>query len=78
MPITFHRRVVLDENGAPLTVSRSSDPQRNIVMWLDHRAADQVCAVETKSKNHTFGCDVTSIVRCLKVAAFLDATYICV
>jgi D-ribulokinase len=30
--------VVLDAAGAPLTVSTSGDPQRNIIVWMDHRA----------------------------------------
>jgi len=30
--------VVLDAAGAPLTVSGSGDPQRNIIVWMDHRA----------------------------------------
>jgi len=33
--------VVLGEDGAPLTVSRSGDPDRNIIVWMDHRALDQ-------------------------------------
>jgi len=33
--------VVLGENAQPLTVSRSSDPQRNIIVWMDHRAIAQ-------------------------------------
>ena len=33
--------VVLGENARPLTVSRSGDPQRNIIVWMDHRAIAQ-------------------------------------
>lgn len=33
--------VVLDESGRPLSVSPSGDPQRNIIVWMDHRAMDQ-------------------------------------
>ncbi|MGV3553310.1 FGGY-family carbohydrate kinase [Rhizobium sp.] len=33
--------VVLGEGGRPLTVSPSGDPQRNIIVWMDHRALDQ-------------------------------------
>ncbi len=33
--------VVLGEGGAPLTVSPSGDPQRNIIVWMDHRAVGQ-------------------------------------
>ena len=30
--------VVLDKNGEPLTVSASGDRQRNVIVWMDHRA----------------------------------------
>jgi D-ribulokinase len=30
--------VVLDAGGHPLTVSTSGDPQRNVIVWMDHRA----------------------------------------
>lgn len=33
--------VVLGHDGKPLTVSPSGDPQRNIIVWMDHRALDQ-------------------------------------
>jgi D-ribulokinase len=33
--------VVLDEKSRPVTVSRSGDPQRNIIVWMDHRAIEQ-------------------------------------
>jgi len=33
--------VVLGEGGKPLTVSPSDDPERNIIVWMDHRAMDQ-------------------------------------
>lgn len=33
--------VVLDPAGHPLSVSTSSDPQRNIIVWMDHRAIEQ-------------------------------------
>src|SRR3954463_353529 len=33
--------VVLGEGDQPLTVSRSGDPQRNIIVWMDHRATLQ-------------------------------------
>lgn len=36
--------VALDCNGQPVSLSRSGDVQRNIVMWLDHRAINQVGA----------------------------------
>jgi D-ribulokinase len=30
--------VVLDQGGAPLTVSTSGDNSRNVIVWMDHRA----------------------------------------
>ena len=30
--------VVLDQAGDPVTVSASGDPQRNVIVWMDHRA----------------------------------------
>ena len=30
--------VVLDREGQPLTVSASGDKQRNVIVWMDHRA----------------------------------------
>jgi len=39
--------VVLDGAGQPLSVSASGDPQRNVIVWMDHRAiaeADRITA----------------------------------
>ncbi|KAM7444684.1 hypothetical protein ABFA07_006777 [Porites harrisoni] len=33
--------VALDSAGDPVTVSPTQDNQRNVIMWLDHRAIDQ-------------------------------------
>ena len=33
--------VVVGENGSPLPVGHSGDPERNIIVWMDHRAVDQ-------------------------------------
>lgn len=33
--------VVVDRDGAPLCVSQSGDPSRNIIVWMDHRAREQ-------------------------------------
>ncbi|UXM94906.1 FGGY-family carbohydrate kinase [Bartonella sp. HY329] len=33
--------VVLGENGQPLAVGPSNDPERNIIVWMDHRAMEQ-------------------------------------
>ncbi len=34
--------VVLDADGQPLTVSETGETERNIIVWRDHRAIDQV------------------------------------
>ena len=34
--------VVLGKEGTPLPVGPSEDPQRDIIVWMDHRAVDQV------------------------------------
>jgi D-ribulokinase len=33
--------VVVTKEGAPLPVGNSGDPDRNIIVWMDHRATDQ-------------------------------------
>ena len=33
--------VVLDRNMAPLSVSASGAPERNVIVWMDHRATEQ-------------------------------------
>ncbi|MDU1803432.1 MAG: FGGY-family carbohydrate kinase [Bradyrhizobium sp.] len=33
--------VVLDRQGAPVTVSSSGDPTRNVIVWMDHRALSE-------------------------------------
>lgn len=33
--------VVLDKNQQPISVSPSEDPERNIIVWMDHRATEQ-------------------------------------
>jgi D-ribulokinase len=33
--------VVLGADGAPVTVSGSGDPQRNVIVWMDHRAVGE-------------------------------------
>ena len=37
--------VVLDRQGAPLSVSPSGDDARNVVVWMDHRALDQTARI---------------------------------
>jgi D-ribulokinase len=33
--------VLVKQDGTPITVSRSSDPQRNIIVWMDHRSGGE-------------------------------------
>ncbi|XP_073525815.1 FGGY carbohydrate kinase domain-containing protein-like [Phyllobates terribilis] len=33
--------VAVDADGAPVTISHSGDPRRNIIVWMDHRAVKQ-------------------------------------
>src|ERR1700741_1424984 len=33
--------VVLSPDGAPVSVSASGDPQRNVIVWMDHRAVTE-------------------------------------
>lgn len=37
--------VVVDKEGNPLAVGPSNDPERNIMVWMDHRAADQAIRI---------------------------------
>lgn len=33
--------VVVDQDGNPVSVSTSGDPQRNVIVWMDHRAIEE-------------------------------------
>ena len=37
--------VVLGRGGRPLPVGPSGDPERNVVVWMDHRAIDQAASI---------------------------------
>jgi D-ribulokinase len=37
--------VVLAGDGAPVSVSASGDPQRNVIVWMDHRAIAEARAI---------------------------------
>ena len=39
--------VVVGENGEPLAVGPSDDPDRNIIVWMDHRAIGQAEQINT-------------------------------
>nr|WP_320142305.1 FGGY-family carbohydrate kinase [uncultured Cohaesibacter sp.] len=43
--------VVLDENAEPLAVGPSEDPERNIMVWMDHRAMEQARRINTGGYN---------------------------
>jgi D-ribulokinase len=50
--------VVLDAAGRPLSVSPSGDPQRNVIVWMDHRAiaeADRITATRDDVLRHVGG-----------------------
>jgi D-ribulokinase len=50
--------VVLDAGGRPLSVSTSGDPQRNVIVWMDHRAiaeADRITATRDDVLRHVGG-----------------------
>lgn len=50
--------VVLDSNGSPLTVSASGENERNIIVWMDHRAGVQtrfVNDVDSEAQLNTGG-----------------------
>src|SRR4030081_1340291 len=40
--------VVLDAGGNPLTVSSSGDDQRNVIVWMDHRAIGEAREINEK------------------------------
>ena len=42
--------VAVDKSGQPVTVSLSGDPQRNIILWQDHRAVEE--AGEINNSQH--------------------------
>lgn len=37
--------VLLGENGAPLSVSNSRQPEQNIILWMDHRAHKEAAQI---------------------------------
>jgi FGGY-family pentulose kinase len=37
--------VLLDAGGKPLSVSSSGDPERNVIMWMDHRATAEAASI---------------------------------
>ena len=38
--------VVRDARGGPVSVSPSGDPERDVIVWMDHRALDQTARME--------------------------------
>ncbi|MEG3662948.1 FGGY-family carbohydrate kinase [Celeribacter halophilus] len=43
--------VVLDHKGAPLAVGPSNDPNRNIMVWMDHRAIEQANRINASGQD---------------------------
>jgi len=43
--------VVLGEGGKPLAVGPSNDPERNIIVWMDHRATEQASRINATKAN---------------------------
>lgn len=41
--------VVLDHDLQPLSVSPSGNPERNIIVWMDHRAIDQAARIDAQA-----------------------------
>ena len=39
--------VLLDRDGGPLSVSSTGDPERNVIMWMDHRAVDEAASISS-------------------------------
>lgn len=39
--------VAIDSGGSPVSVSWSGDAQRNVIVWMDHRATDQAERINT-------------------------------
>ena len=42
--------VVLGEGGQPVAVGPSGDPERNIIVWMDHRATDQARRINASAE----------------------------
>lgn len=40
--------VVLGQGGDPLPIGHTNDPERNIIVWMDHRAIDQANRINAK------------------------------
>ena len=40
--------VVLGQDGKPLAVGESEDPNRNVIVWMDHRAVEQSELINAK------------------------------
>ena len=37
--------VAVGADGGPVSVAEDGDPERDIIMWMDHRAADETAAI---------------------------------
>ena len=41
--------VALDHHGQPVSVSQSEDDDRNVIMWMDHRAVKEAGQINSTS-----------------------------
>ncbi|MCI32694.1 FGGY carbohydrate kinase domain-containing protein, partial [Trifolium medium] len=41
--------VAVDSDNSPVSVSRSGDSRRNVIVWMDHRAVDQAERINTSN-----------------------------
>jgi D-ribulokinase len=42
--------VVLGKHGDPIAVGKSEDPERNVIVWMDHRAVDQARRINASAE----------------------------
>lgn len=39
----------MDSDGSPVSVSRSGDSRRNVIVWMDHRAVEQAERINSRN-----------------------------
>jgi len=45
--LIVYELVAVDSDSSPVSVSRSGDSRRNVIVWMDHRAVDQAERINT-------------------------------
>ncbi len=45
--------VLIDKEGQPVTVDPDGDDQKNVIVWMDHRALEETDAINQKSDEHS-------------------------